>query len=201
MNDRLIIIGAGGHGRVCAEAASLNGYNEIAFLDDRSIDGLNVIDSTDNFVKYIHDSVFFVAIGDNAIRADYISKIKKSGGRLVRICHPQSVVSVSAKIGAGTVVMAGAVVQADAVIGEGVIINTCSSVDHDCVIGDFSHVAVGARLAGAVKLGDFVFAGANCAVSNNLSITDRCIIGAGTAVIHDITKSGTYVGVPARRVK
>ena len=201
MNDRLVIIGAGGHGRVCAEAASMIGYDDIVFLDDRLIDGLNVIDSTNNFSKYIADSVFFVAIGDNGIRADYISRIKESGGRLIKICHPRSVVSLSAEIGAGTVVMAGAVVQADARIGEGVIINTCSSVDHDCVIGNYSHIAVGARLAGAVRLGEYVFAGANCAVSNNLSITDNCIIGAGTAVIRDLTKSGTYVGVPARRVK
>lgn len=201
MNNRLVIIGAGGQGRVCAEAASLNGYDNIVFLDDRPVNGINIIDSTDNFEKYISDSVFFVAIGDNRIRADFICRIRRSGGQIITIIHPGSVVSASAKIGAGTVVMAGAVVQADAVIGDGVILNTCSSVDHDCVIGNYSHVAVGARLAGAVMLGDYVFAGANCAVSNNLSITDNCIIGAGTAVICNLTKAGTYVGVPARRVK
>ena len=201
MKDRLVILGAGGHGRVCAEVAMLNGYDNIVFLDDRRVDGLNVIDTTKNLEKYIPENEFFVAIGDNSIRTDFIRRIKKSGGRLATLIHPRSVVSGSAKIGAGTVVMAGAVIQADAVVGDGVIINTCSSVDHDCVVGDYSHVAVGAHLAGAVILGVSVFAGANCAISNNLSITDHCIIGTGTAVISDLTKSGTYVGLPARRVK
>lgn len=97
--------------------------------------------------------------------------------------------------------MAGAVVQANAKIGDGVIINTCSSVDHDCVVGNWTHVAVGARLAGSVKAGKSVLLGAGCVILNNLSVTDNCIVGAGSAVICNINDVGTYVGVPARRIK
>ena len=195
------MIGAGGHGRVCAEAAALSGYSDIAFLDDKHVEGLPVIGTVDEIEKFAGDRCFFVAIGDNSIRKKIIKKIKELGGELASIIHPFSSVSGSAEIGEGTVIMAGVVVQANAKIGDGVIVNTCSSVDHDCVVGNWTHVAVGARLAGSVKVGESVFLGANCAISNNLSITDNCIIGAGTAVICNIDDSGTYVGVPARRIK
>ncbi len=201
MNNKkkLIIIGAGGHGRVCAEAAELAGYGDIAFLDDNNVEGLPVIGTLDDIEKFT-GCCFFVAIGSNSVRKKILNKIKAAGGELVTIIHPFSCVSKSAVIGAGTVVMAGAVVQANAKIGDGVIINTCSSVDHDCTVGSFSHIAVGAHLAGTVKIGDSVFVGANCAISNNISVTSNCVIGAGTAVICDIKNAGTYVGVPARMV-
>ena len=200
-HKRLIVIGAGGHGRVCAEAAELAGFRDITFLDDKKIEGLPVVGTLDDIGKFKDDCCFFVAIGDNGIRKKVIKTIKEMGGGFASIIHPFSSVSKSAEIGDGTVIMAGAVVQSKAKIGDGVIINTCSSVDHDCVVGNWTHVAVGARLAGSVKVGESVFLGASCAVSNNLSITDNCIVGAGTAVICNINDAGTYVGVPARRIK
>ncbi len=201
MNRQLIILGAGGHGRVCAEVAELNGYQKVIFLDDKPVPGLPVAGTLEKIPEYIDNSSFFVAIGNNRIRKEYIELINKLGGDLITLIHPHSFVSKTASFGKGSVIMAGAVVQADAYIGSGVIINTCSSVDHDCHIGDYSHVAVGAHLAGAVLIGESTFIGASCAISNNLSITGGCIIGAGTAIIHDIKTPGTYVGVPARRVK
>ncbi len=200
-NKKLIIIGAGGHGRVCAEAASLSGYSEIAFLDDRKVEGLPVIGTLNDIEKYTGEYCFFVAIGDNSLRKKILKNVKELGGELASIIHPFSSVSKSAEIGEGTVIMAGAVVQANAKIGDGVIINTCSSVDHDCVVGNWTHVAVGARLAGSVNAGKSVFLGAGCVILNNLSVTDNCIVGAGSAVICNIDDVGTYVGVPARRIK
>ena len=192
------MIGAGGHGRVCAEAAELAGFRDIAFLDDKKVEGMPVIGTLNDIEKYKSSSCFFVAVGDNLIRKKIMKTIKELGGELASIVHPFSSVSKSAEIGEGTVIMAGAVVQANAKIGSGVIINTCSSVDHDCVIGNWSHVAVGAHLAGAVKTGESVLLGAGCVVINNISVTDHCIVGAGTAVICGINTAGTYVGVPAR---
>ena len=200
-NKKLIILGAGGHGRVCAEAAELAGFRDIAFLDDKKVESLPVEGTLNDIDKFTGDCCFFVAIGNNGFRRKLLKKIKELNGEIASIIHPFSSVSKSAEIGEGTVVMAGAVVQANAKIGSGVIINTCSSVDHDCIVGNYTHVAVGARLAGSVKVGESVFLGASCAISNNLSITDNCIVGAGTAVICNINDAGTYVGVPARRIK
>ena len=79
--------------------------------------------------------------------------------------------------------------------------NTCASVDHDCCLGDYVHVSVGAHVAGTVIIGNSTWIGAGAVVNNNLHITDSCMIGAGAVVINDIVERGTYVGVPARKLK
>lgn len=201
MMNKLIIIGAGGHGRVIAEIAELNGYNDISFLDDANNSNPLTIGRTDQIKKYISTCDFFVGIGDNAARERFIHVIEKQHGSLVSLIHPKATVSKSAIIGYGSVVMAGAVINTGAKIGNGVIVNTCSSIDHDSVICDFVHVSVGAHIAGATKIARNSFIGAGATVINNVSIFENCIVGAGATVISDLTESGTYVGIPARRIK
>ena len=68
--NRLIIIGAGGHGRVIADIARLNGYNDIRFLDDSDISvsgGYDVIGKVDEYGKYTDSSDFIVAIKSVAV--------------------------------------------------------------------------------------------------------------------------------------
>ena len=100
-----------------------------------------------------------------------------------------------------TVRKTGIEIHPGAVIGDGCIINTCASVDHDCVLEDFVHIAVGAHVAGTVSIGAGTWIGAGATVSNNLQICGGCMIGAGAVVIKSITESGTYVGVPAEKIK
>ena len=97
--------------------------------------------------------------------------------------------------------MAGAVINPGTRLGKGCIINTCSSVDHDCVVSDYAHIAVGAHLCGTVAIGEGTWIGAGATVVNNVSICSDCMIGAGTVVIKNIEISGTYIGVPAKRIK
>lgn len=202
-NKRLIIIGAGGHGRVCEEIAGLCGYQERFFLDDNKDrpSEFVILGNTADFEKYIDDSEFFVAIGDNRARRRLQENIVQKGGGMATLIHPQAVVSASAVIGKGAVVMAGAVVNPGAVIGDGVIINTCSSVDHECNIGAFVHIAVGAHLAGLVDVGENTFFGAGSTAVNHISVSADTIIGAGAVVVNDVKESGTYVGVPAVKIK
>ena len=192
---KLTIIGASGHGKVAAEIARLNGYDEIVFLDDnlsvRFCGRYPVVGTS----REKADGDVFVAIGNAAIRA------RLSGGRrLVTLIHPSAVIAEGVKIGTGTVVMPGAVVNPGAVIGKGCIINTSSSVDHDCLIGDYVHVSVGTHLSGTVCVGDMTWIGAGATVSNNISICGSCMIGAGAVVVNDIDHPGTYVGVPAKPI-
>lgn len=195
--NRLVIIGASGHGKVVADIAVKLGYEDIVFLDDnesiKECAGFPIIGKTTEAKSFYGDKI--VAIGNAAIR-------KRLQGQLevVSLIHPQAVISRRVAIGKGVVVMAGAVINSDTVIGDGCIINTCSSVDHDCVIGEYSHVAVGAHISGTCKIGSNVWIGAGSTVSNNISICDECTIGAGAVVVKDIVSSGTYVGVPAKVV-
>lgn len=202
MCKKLVIIGAGGHGRVVADIAKLNNYTSISFLDDApgavECSGYPVVGQVKDAVQY-PDCEFAVAIGNAAVRREKQELVASLGGRPATLIHPGAVIADDVVIGAGTVIMAGAVVNPGAVIGKGCIVNTCASVDHDCVLADWVHIAVGAHLAGAVTVGEGTWIGVGAVVSNHVSITGGCMIGAGAVVVGDLNESGTYIGVPARK--
>lgn len=196
---KLVIVGASGHGKVIADTAIKNGYEEIVFLDDdetiKECAGFPVVGKTIEAKKLHGDKI--VAIGNAKIR----EKIQEELNDIVTLIHPDAVVSRRVEIGEGSVVMAGAVINSDVVIGKGCIINTGASVDHDCRIYDFVHISVGAHVAGTCVVGERTWIGAGATVSNNVNICSDCMIGAGAVVVKDIVKSGTYVGIPAEEKK
>ena len=195
---RLTIIGASGHGKVVADIAKLNGYDEIVFLDDKKTTKCcgkyPVVGSSSEVV--FHNNDVFVAIGNASIRKKIMEQFHNKTFHV--LIHPNAVIAGDVIIGKGTVIMAGAVVNSDTEIGEGCILNTSSSVDHDCRVGDYVHVAVGAHLCGTVNVGNETWIGAGAIVSNNVSICNSCLIGAGCVVVRDLTEKGTYIGIPAR---
>lgn len=198
---KLTIIGASGHGRVIADIAKLNGYDEIEFLDDNEELKLcgrySVVGKSELAVDVRND--IFIGIGNARIRKMFMEQL--DGKSLVTLIHPNAVIADDVVIGKGSVVMAGAVINSGAVIGKGCIVNTCSSIDHDCLIADLVHVSVGAHLCGTVTVGETTWIGAGATVSNNVTICSGCMIGAGTVVVKDIKERGTYIGVPARVIK
>ncbi|MGE1130492.1 acetyltransferase [Bacillus wiedmannii] len=205
MKEKLLIIGASGHGKVIADIAlKMNKWQSIAFLDDnenvKSSMGMEIIDKSASISKYIDDYDFFVGIGNNAIREKIQGQLEAEEASIPVLIHPSATIGEQVYLGAGTVVMAGAVINCCTKIGKGCIINTASTVDHDNVIEDYVHISPGAHLAGTVKVGRGTWLGIGSVVSNNINITHSCKIGAGAVVIRDITESRTYVGVPVRRV-
>ena len=195
--DKIVIVGASGHGKVISDIALLNGYEDIVFLDDdnnkKTCAGFQVIGKIDDVISVQTDIV--VAIGDPKTRERIQSQIKT-----VKLVHPNSVLGSRVVIGNGTVIMAGTVINADTQVGEGCIINTCASVDHDCFLDDYVHLSPGAHICGGVKVGKRTWIGAGATICNNVRICDDCIIGAGAVVIDDIEEEGTYVGVPAKKM-
>ena len=195
------IIGASGHGKVVADIARKNGYKEIVFLDDdvsiHECGGYPVIGKSSEAGTI--DAGVIIGIGNADIRKRIQESIPHE--KLVTLIHPDAVIAEDVEIGAGTVVMAGAVINPGVGIGKGCIINTCSSVDHDCDVGDYVHIAVGSHLCGTVSVGDGTWIGAGATVSNNVSICSDCMIGAGAVIVKNIDSSGTYMGVPARKIQ
>lgn len=201
---KLILIGASGHGKVCAEIAEFNDYEDILFLDnDRGIKecgGHTVVGEENVFEKFVDESTdFFVSIGNGETRRRIQDRIANAGGKIATLIHPKSVVSKDTVIGAGVAVMAGVVINPGTVIGEGCIVNTSSSIDHDCRIGAYSHVAVGSHICGTVDIGDNCWIGAGSTVLNNVNICNGCVIGAGALVIRDLATPATYIGMPVKQ--
>ena len=205
MKDKLIIIGASGHGKVVADIAiKMNKWQSIAFLDDdesiKTSMGLEVIGKTADAFTYKDEADFFVAIGSNATRENIQEKLIEEGLNIVSLIHPSVVIGTDVEIGIGSVVMAGVVINSSTRIGKGCIINTSSSLDHDSMIEDYVHISPGVNMAGTVKVGNGSWIGIGSVISNNVNICSGCKVGAGAVVVKDITEPGTYVGVPVRRV-
>ena len=199
----LLIIGAGGNGKVISDIAKLNGYENISFLDDNAENkeccGYPVLGSCSQFLDYNCDMI--VSIGNSKIRQIFIEKLEKANKNIVSLIHPNVVIGSNVNIGIGTVIMAGVVINSSTTIGKGCIINTSSSLDHDNIIKDYVHISPGAHTSGTVSIGDRTWIGTGAVVINNINICSDCIIGAGAVVTKDILVSDTYVGIPAKGLK
>ncbi|PRD09353.1 acetyltransferase [Bacillus sp. MYb56] len=205
MKKKLLIIGAGGHGKVIADIAlKMNKWKYIAFLDDndgvKTSMGIEIIDKSTRVSEYIKDYDVFVGIGNNVIREKLQGQLEAFGASIPILVYPNAIVGEQVQLGTGSVVMAGVVINCCTNIGKGCIINTASTIDHDNIIEDYVHISPGAHLAGTVKIGRGTWLGIGSIISNNISITNQCKIGAGAVIVKNIIKTGTYIGVPARRV-
>lgn len=190
----VIIIGAGGHARVIADIVKAAGDNLLGHLDDHA----PALGPVSDYVKF-PDAHFIIGIGSAAVRRRIAERM--TGVNWYTAIHPTAIIGSSVTVGEGTAVMAGAMIGPGARIGTHAIVNTGAIVEHDNQIGDFAHISVGAKLAGTVTVGPDSWIGIGAVVSNNLSICGGCMVGAGAVVVKNLTEPGTYVGVPARRIK
>lgn len=200
MFNRLVILGAGGHGKVIVDIALKIGYTDIAFADDNVVGGcMNypvICKCSDIELQNDGNTDFVIAVGDNEIRKRIA---EQHNVNWVTLIHPAAQVGVNVKIGAGTVVMACAVVNPCAMIGNHCIINTGVVIEHENVIEDYVHISPKVSLGGNVQIGKKTHIGIGATVINNIKICGDCIIGAGAVIIKDITESATYVGVPGEK--
>ncbi|PAE38163.1 acetyltransferase [Bacillus sp. 7884-1] len=205
MKNKLLIIGASGHGKVVADIAlKMNKWESIAFLDDnenvKSSMGIEVIGRSSDACMHVEDYDIFVGIGNNSTREKIQKELELIGASIPILIHPSAIIGEQVVLGAGTVVMARTVINCCSIIGNGCIINTGVTIDHDNFIDDYVHISPGANLAGTVKIGKGTWIGIGSIIINNITIYSGIKVGAGAVVVKDITDTGIYVGVPARRV-
>jgi UDP-N-acetylbacillosamine N-acetyltransferase len=208
MTERLVIIGASGHGKVAADCAELHDqYSSIIFLDDRypslsSLEHWKVVDVSANAQAYADPlTTFFVAIGNNKIRETVYSELAAAQLPICTLVHPRAIVSSHSQIGEGSLVCANTVVNPFSKLGKGVILNTGASVDHDCLVGDYVHIGPGCRIAGQVNIGKGSFLGVASATVQCLNIGEYSILGAGSTLLQSLPANVTAVGAPARIIK
>lgn len=200
----LLIFGAGGHGRVVAEAAVLSREWAHVIASDRDasrcagelIPGVAAVPMT---AAKVSGSAVHIAIGSAAHREQEAAALGAQS--LATVMHPRASVSPHAQLADGCFVAAQAVVAPGAILGRCVIVNHGAVVDHDVVVGDFSHVAPLAALGGGVQVGRRTLIGSGSRVLPGLRIGDDVVVGAGSVVCETLLEAGTYVGAPARRVK
>jgi acetyltransferase EpsM len=200
---RLVIWGAGGHGKVVRDVGRRMGrYRDIWFVDDDpSMAGQVVcscrVESTAEELLVEADLEMVVAIGVNRVRAVSYLKAQAWQVHFATLVHSAAVVDDSSEIGCGTVVMAGAIINAQTRIGVNCIINTGAIVEHDCLIADHCHISPRVVLGGEVVVGHYAHIGIGAVVLPRVEIGEGAIVGAGAVVIHSVEPYETVVGVPA----
>ncbi len=207
MNTRIILVGAGGHGR---EVLSLlvdsgNRSKLMGFVDDnpalkdRQILGLPVIGDIASLLSTDKRNIkLIICVGDNATRRKLALKLKEMKFKFYTAISSSAYVSSFSEIGEGSVVFPGSVINGNAVIKDHVIINAGAVVSHDSFVEDFANINPGAHIAGNVRVGEGSFVGMGANVKQGITIGKWAFVGGGAMVIEHVKDFTTVVGIPAR---
>ena len=201
--DKIIIFGAGGHGKVALDILIESGANILGFLDDdrskigQKIRGVKILGNFSDLDKKIPIKLV-LGIGNNVARFKIFKRAKAMGISLISAVHPKTIISKDVKIGQGVVIMPGAVINAGVIIEDGVVVNTGATVDHDCCLEKFCQIWPGAHLAGSVRVGEFSYVGMGASIIQNINVGKKSIIGAGAVVISNVPDKATIVGNSGR---
>lgn len=203
--NRIAIIGAGGHTRSAINILKSNYKNHIIEIFDDTFEQdadeyiceIKVVGMIDDILP---NTQVFIAIGDNKKRCKYAEKFENA---LIKenICHSKAFIEENVSLGESNQIFANTYINSGAKIGNNNIINTNALIEHEVVIGSNNHISVGSVVCGRAKIGNNCMVGAGAVIIDKISICDNVIIGAATVVVNDITESGTYIGVPAKKIK
>lgn len=207
MKEKIFIFGASGHAKVIIDIVEQAGLYEIAFLVDdkpelQGMDffGYRVIGTRPDLLaglKSLGSHSGIIGVGDNRARERIAQWMMDQGLGLVSAVHPNVQLARGVEIGAGTVIMPGAVVNSDARIGRNVIINSGAIVEHDCVVADGVHLAPRVTLCGNAAVGVGAFVGAGSVVVQGVAIGQGAFVGAGSTVIDQVPDFVRVAGTPA----
>ncbi len=202
---KISIIGAGGHTR-----SSINLLKNHFIDAEYKIFNDAFVSNTNEYISNIQvagkvtdidlDTSVFLSIGDNFKRETFFKLFKK---QLIRqsIFHKSATIEENVKIGDSNQFFANSYVNSNSNIGNNNIINTSSIIEHEVKIGDHNHISIGAKICGRVTIGNNCMIGAGTIIIDKITICDNVTVGAGAVVTKDIKQSGTYVGIPARKIK
>jgi len=205
LKSTAVIIGYSGHAYVVIDALLSNKFEIIGYCEQqqKANDPFKLQylgkEGDSNLQELLKNNEVYIGIGDNKIRAKILNGLHSNSIACPVLVHASAIISQTAKIGQGSVVLPGAVINSCAQVGKAVICNSSSVIEHECNVGDYCHIAPGAVLAGNVQVGPYSFIGANAVVKQGLVIGANVVIGAGAVVTKDIESGWVVYGNPAKR--
>jgi sugar O-acyltransferase (sialic acid O-acetyltransferase NeuD family) len=196
---QLILIGAGGHARSCIDVIEQQGYFQIAGLvglpEQRGVQHadygyavIGVDGDLFNLAKiYQYALITIGQMQSSEHRIRLYQQATQLGFQFPTIIAPTAHVSRHSTLGAGTIVMHGAIVNAGASVGNNCIINSRALIEHDARVEDHCHISTGAILNGDVTVGAGSFIGSGSIIKQGITIGRDCVVGMGIGVRHDLT--------------
>ena len=182
--EKLLLIGAGGFGRVVLEHAST--HYDCAFLDDAEVtcvDEAPIIGKIEDMECFFPEyKMIVVTIGDNALREKIYKRAAAIGYTFPNIIHPSAYISPHAHIGSGCVILNNAVVQNNARCGNGCILNPGVELHHDSTIGSYCLIYTNSVIRSLTSVGDRVWIGSNATISTSATVSEDAKIEDGETV-------------------
>jgi len=147
----------------------------------------------------------FCVLGIGAVkvsneREKIVDRLALPRSRWGIVVHPSSVVSETAKLGPGVVVLPGAVICSGAHISEHCIINMGAKIDHDVHVGKFVHVAPQAALGGGCRVEDHSYIGMGAMIRDHVTVSSHTLVGMSAAVGKQFPPGKTLIGIPAKEM-
>ena len=200
----LLVLGFGGHARSVADVALACGIKKLVFVDfnakaGEQLLGFNVIVNKPEILPA--DWAVFPAAGDNKKRQEQYLEVQSKGWPLATLVAPTASIGTGSTVLPGTLVAHHAHIGPMAKVGYGCIINTGAVIEHEAQIGNYCHISVNSTVAGRCHIGQKSFIGAAATIIDGISLCDEVILGAGGCVVSNISEPGTYIGIPARKIK
>ena len=199
----MYLYGASGHAKVILDILKACDIKMEGLIDDNP--SVNELMGFPVFHHRLDLHPVIVSIGNCATRRKVVEQIAEAlhatpfdAAVFGTAVHPSAIVSETAHIGVGSVVMQGAIIQTCAQIGRHGIVNTGAKIGHECVIGDYVNVDSGVILCNNVTVGDDTWIGAGSTIIQGIHIGNHVVINAGSVVVQDVPDGCTAYSNPCR---
>jgi sugar O-acyltransferase (sialic acid O-acetyltransferase NeuD family) len=191
---KLALFGYGGHAR---EVACQIDQKVTFFVDDQYANDVAKPISKFNPQKY----AMIVAVADSKDRFDIVKRLPKETQYFTFIHPSVQIMGDNIEMGEGSFIGANSILTTNIKLGKHALLNRGNHIGHDCIIGDYFSMMPNAVVGGNVTIGDNAYLGSCSNIKEKINITSNVLIGMNAAVVKDITESGTYVGVPTKKIK
>lgn len=207
----VLIIGAGGHAKVVADALLASGRQVLGFVGGEPLSGvksevllgIKVLGTEEVLRNYSAIEVDLVnglgGVDCSGLRRRVQERLEGEGWYFSGVRHPSALVSPFSDVSPSVQILAASVVQVGASIGGGSILNTAAVVEHDSVLGSYVHVAPRAVICGNSRVGCNSHVGVGAIVRQGLQLGPDTLVGAGAVVVKDFDGRGALIGVPAKQ--
>lgn len=185
MKEKLLLVGAGGFGRVVLEHAMAQKY-DVAFVDDgydigAEVCGTKIVGHVEDLEQLFREyRKLVVSIGNNKFREEVYRKAEKIGFSFPNIICNSVYISPFAKVGNGCVFLNNVCIQNGASVGNGVLLNPGVEIHHDGTVDDCTLIYSNSVVRTMAYVGKRVKIGSTCTISNYTKIEDDRVIEDGS---------------------